>query len=469
MKAMSTIKPFSWSPLMPNPISALRRFLAHQGGVTLFAVGLLLLSTFVRAQTPVVLAPVPQLQFFDQTGTPLAFGCVFTYQVGTTTGLATYTDYTGVTQNKQPVILSAGGSANIWLLAGQAYTFRVKSAGGSNCSSGSTLYTVNGIGGGSTTLTTVVPYSSTPSFQVQAQNQLFQITLSGNASAQPLTFVGITPPSYVIFQITQDSSGGHTWSWPANSLGGCTIGSAANQVTTQEFIYNGVTATAIGPCVTGAGPIISAGNIYDFGLTASTGVCTDANNQLVSGSGCATIFGVTVNGQGISPGGSGNVNAGAAAHSIALNEGNGDAIAGLLLGANAVPIGQASADPVGSTLPNCPDSSGNHLNYATSGHSFTCGTSATVGVVSTGINASPCTTGGTSYASCSTTVTITPTQADTNYAAVCSGVGNSPLGEPFIQNLIKSTTNIQVITVNGTSAGATASAFNEIDCTAIHP
>jgi hypothetical protein len=340
--------------IMPNPISTLRRFLDHQWGVTLFALVLLLCSTFVHSQsTPVVLAPLPQLQFFDQTGTPLAFGCVFTYQVATTTPLGTYTDYTGTTLNPNPVPLSAGGSANIWLIAGQAYTFRVASAGGTNCASGSTLYTVNGIGGGSTTLTTVVPYSATPAFQVAAQNQLFEITLTGNASAQPLTFVGITPPSYITFQITEDSSGSHTWSWPANSVGGCTIGPGANQVTTQQFVYNGTNATAIGPCVTATGPTLSAGNIFDYGLTASAGVCVNSAFLLISGSGCSSFLNITINGQTCAPGGTCNVNASAAAHSIALNEGNGNAITGLLLGNNAIAVGQTSADPVGSTIPTC--------------------------------------------------------------------------------------------------------------------
>ncbi len=330
----------------------MKRFLETQGAVILFAV-LLLLAAFIPAdaQTAVVLAPVPQLQFLDQTGTPLAFGCVFTYQTNSTTPLGTYTDNTGVTLNPNPVILTAGGSANIWLLAGQAYTFRVKSAGGSNCANGSTLYTVNGIGGGSTTLTTIVPYSSTPAFMVAAQNQLFEITLTGNASAQPLTFVGITPPSYISFQITQDASGGHTFSWPANAIGGCTIGGAANQVTTQLFVYNGTNATAIGPCVTATGPVISAGNIFDYGLSASSVVCTDANKQLNTG--CSGgISSVTYNGQTVAPGGSGNVNVGAAAHSIALNEGNGSPITGLALTASQIPIGTAG-DPAASTIPTC--------------------------------------------------------------------------------------------------------------------
>lgn len=346
-------------------------------------------ACFVKAQTAVVLAPLPQLQFFDQTGTPLAFGCVFTYQVNSTTPLGTYTDYTGVTLNANPAILTAGGSANIWLQAGQAYTFRVASAGGTNCASGSTLYTVNGIGGGSTTLTTVVPYSSTPAFQVAAQNQLFEITLSGNASAQPLTFVGITPPSYITFQITQDSSGGHTWSWPANSIGGCTIGSGANQVTTQQFVYNGTNATAVGPCVTGNGPIISAGAIYDFNLASPPAiVCVDANFQLNTGCSTGALTSITVNGQTIPAGGSGNVNAGATAHSIALNEGNGSAITGLTLGVSQIAVGVASADPVASTIPTC--GANTHLTFSGT-LPLTCSGQIAIPVQATAVLANPVT------------------------------------------------------------------------------
>lgn len=428
---------------MPNPISALRRFLDHEGVVTLFAIGLLLLSTFVQSQTAVVLAPVPQLQFFDQTGTPLAFGCVFTYQVNSTSPLATYTDYTGVTQNANPVILTAGGSANIWLLAGQAYTFRVKSAGGTNCSSGSTLYTVNGIGGGASTLTTIVPYSSTPAFQDAAQNQLFEITLTGNASAQPLTFVGVTPPGIITFQITQDGSGGHTFSWPANSVGGCTIGGATNQTTTQEFVYNGTNATALGPCVTGNGPQLGAGNIYDYGLSSGAQpLCSD--NFLLTSS-CSAVLDITVNGQVITPGGSGNVNAGAAAHSLALNEGNGSAVAGLALGAGQIPIGAASANPAASTLPTCTNAA---LTYSGT-PPLTC--------FAIGINYdftfTTCTVPSGASAFCTGTVTFIasggnttpsfPAMADATYTVECSidvGTTSNPAGTTIDFNVQGRTT-----------------------------
>jgi hypothetical protein len=212
-------------------------------------------ASFAPAQTAVTLAPQPYLQFFTQSGQPLAFGCVFTYEIASTTPLSTYTDWTGNTLNANPVILSAGGTANIWLASGNAYSFKVMSAGGLNCASGTTVATVAGIGGGgSTNATTVITYSATPNFPVAAENQLFILTLTGNASAQPLTFVGITPPAEIFFQIIQDAVGGRTFSWPANSVGGCVIGSAPNQVTTVEMVYDGTNATAVGPCVTGNGP-----------------------------------------------------------------------------------------------------------------------------------------------------------------------------------------------------------------------
>jgi len=323
---------------------------------------LTLFVTFCAAQTAVVISPWPQFVSYTQDGQPNAFGCVFTYQVNSTSPLGTYTDYTGTTLNQNPVILSAGGTANVWLAAGQAYTYKVMSQGGTNCSTGSTLYTVNGIGGGSTTLTTVVAYSATPVFTVSSQNQLFEMQLTGNASAQPLTAVGVTPPGYITFEIAQDASGGHTFSWPSNSMGGCTIGAVANQISTQMFVWNGTTALAIGPCVTSPGPEISVGNIVDHGLAVNSPVCTDSNSGLVSGSSCSSVLNITVNGQTIVPGGSGDANSGAATHSISLNEGNGSAITGLALGNNQIAVGQTSADPTASTIPTC--AAGSHLFFS---------------------------------------------------------------------------------------------------------
>lgn len=53
--------------------------------------------------------PAPKDQFFDNNGLPLNGGFVFTYAAGTSTPLATYTDYTGNTANSNPVQLDSSG------------------------------------------------------------------------------------------------------------------------------------------------------------------------------------------------------------------------------------------------------------------------------------------------------------------------------------------------------------------------
>ena len=60
------------------------------------------------------LIPTPVMQFLDADGNPLVGGKVYTYAAGTSTPLATYTDYGGATPNANPVILNSRGEASIW-------------------------------------------------------------------------------------------------------------------------------------------------------------------------------------------------------------------------------------------------------------------------------------------------------------------------------------------------------------------
>lgn len=53
-------------------------------------------------------------RFYDNDGTLLAGGKVYIYAAGTTTPQNSYTDYTGVTPNTNPVILDTKGEASIW-------------------------------------------------------------------------------------------------------------------------------------------------------------------------------------------------------------------------------------------------------------------------------------------------------------------------------------------------------------------
>ena len=74
-----------------------------------------------------VLTPSPKMQFESAAGVPLSGGKVYTYTAGTTTPLATYTDYTGATPNANPIILNSRGEASIWLGAA-TYKFKLTDA-----------------------------------------------------------------------------------------------------------------------------------------------------------------------------------------------------------------------------------------------------------------------------------------------------------------------------------------------------
>ena len=67
-------------------------------------------------------------QLFDNSGNVLTGGKIYTYEAGTTTPSATYTDPTGNTFNSNPIIADASGrlSNEIWLPVSGAYKFVLK-------------------------------------------------------------------------------------------------------------------------------------------------------------------------------------------------------------------------------------------------------------------------------------------------------------------------------------------------------
>lgn len=66
----------------------------------------------------------------DSNGQPLAFGTVQSFQAGTVTPVATYTDSTGATPNANPLTLNNRGEASIWVLPNVNYKFLVKDSAG---------------------------------------------------------------------------------------------------------------------------------------------------------------------------------------------------------------------------------------------------------------------------------------------------------------------------------------------------
>lgn len=106
---------------------------------------------FIGAQTNAVspFGGVGNVQFFDNNGSPLLGGVLYTYQAGTTTQQASYTDSTGSILNPNPVPLSSGGRASIWLLTGNFYKLVLCSQNdGASCAPGDTLFSVDQVPGG---------------------------------------------------------------------------------------------------------------------------------------------------------------------------------------------------------------------------------------------------------------------------------------------------------------------------------
>jgi len=82
-------------------------------------------------------------QFFDDNGTPLTGGLLYTYEAGTTTPLTTYTDVNGNVANANPIVLDAAGRVpyQVWLSSTDSYKFILKT------STGVTVWTEDNVGG----------------------------------------------------------------------------------------------------------------------------------------------------------------------------------------------------------------------------------------------------------------------------------------------------------------------------------
>jgi hypothetical protein len=67
------------------------------------------------------LAPLFKPQFFNDDGTPMVGGKLWSYASGTNTPLSTYEDEAGTTLNMNPIILDARGECDLWLTPDSAY------------------------------------------------------------------------------------------------------------------------------------------------------------------------------------------------------------------------------------------------------------------------------------------------------------------------------------------------------------
>jgi microcystin-dependent protein len=121
-----------------------------------------------------VVTPTAKAQFIDAAGVPLAGGFVYTYEAGTTTPQATYTDSTSATPNSNPIVLDSRGEANIWL-ASSNYKFKLTDANGTE------IWTVDNIAAPSTALSPV--FDSNVSISTDSPGPALLITQTGGGPA----------------------------------------------------------------------------------------------------------------------------------------------------------------------------------------------------------------------------------------------------------------------------------------------
>lgn len=318
---------------------------------------LLLLALPALAQNPVIPFRSPRVTFQTSTGQPLTGGCIFTYQGGTTTPQATYTDSTGGTSNQNPVILDATGSAVMWLGV-NSYKFVAYSAGGVKCASGSLQWTVDNVPGdaflngtisgatitnptlsggtiagttisgsamtdsniNSTTIGVTTPgagnftslssalcsmsFSATPAFTAGSCGY-FTMTLTNNVTSSTIT--GGTNGQQITLQMCENGTGGYSLIWPANLLGPPSINENANGCTIVQAIYNGgywnttysSSSTLLGVYDTvpfSTTPVFSAGTFNNFYFTLTANVTSSSISGGVIGQ--IANFNICENGTG---------------------------------------------------------------------------------------------------------------------------------------------------------------------------
>jgi hypothetical protein len=102
-----------------------------------------------------------------------------------------------------------------------------------------------------------VTFSATPVFNANLANA-FKLTLTGNVTSSTLT--NADAGQLVQFEICQDGTGGRTFVAPTNVLNMGTIAATAGACSTQEFLFDGSNAVALGPMESAGGILISSAN-----------------------------------------------------------------------------------------------------------------------------------------------------------------------------------------------------------------
>lgn len=426
--------------------------------------------------------PYTKIQFFSNSGQPLAGGSLCSFLSGTATPLATFTDYTLTTANPQCVVLDSSGRASIWLDTTKIYRAILRdsvgvtiwtqdgipgsgggstSGGGGGGSSlwtqnGSTIYNsvlgskvcvaatacgtalaqldVAGATSGSTHLIRIDDTAGTPGIDLYGNGGSYQgsylaagittgLKLQASDGFGKLT---VTPSAVTVFNgaatggtslilkqsatqgavnpLVMQSSVGTNLSWidangvfnSAHADGGINVTGAASHVDSIQTV-GGVTATwlyardslflACEPV-----PALSASGqarLYCDSTTTPKAIYASIDGgayaPLGSGGGGSSLFsgiGTGTNTSATMTVGTGGTLTFSGSGVLNANQVNATTVP-VNAAADQTIVTTAAATGAWKSVPDCDDSGGNHLNYDTTTHAFSCGTTGgTVGSVS---------------------------------------------------------------------------------------
>lgn len=377
-----------------------------------FAALLLLCACFAHGQVSPFMG-LGNAQFLDNNGQPLTTGVLYSFQAGTSTQQATYTDSTGLVLNPNPIPFSSGARVGIWLTSTATYKFVLCAQNdGSVCAPADVLFSVDQVPGclgcsnlGSTFTGTFISGSAIPS-----TTGILRL-----ASADAIC-----------------------WRNQASTANFC-----LQKSTSDILSYTGPSfqATQFISTITGTPPFV----------VASNGEVINLNSNLLEGADWASpgAIGATAPNTGVFTTLQANT-------SFTLNGATPQT--GLQGTDTKLQTAGTNSGTTGAVL--CNDSLG---GTTTSG----CGQ---VSKVNYGSSSSVCTTSGadSGAGACTTVVNWNSAFADTSYYVTCNGVTFS--GSPHIMDVNTLTTTSVTVTIgNGSAAQAVASTYAKLLCIGIHP
>lgn len=349
-------------------------------------------------------------QYFDNSGHPCA-GCkLASFAAGTSTPLATFSDPSGVFPNSQPVILDSAGRARIYL-TGASYKLVLSTAAGTQ------IWSVDQVASSNNGLLA--------SNNVWTGTNTWQATSNFNA---PVNFgVGLTSLGPNVLNGGGTIAG--TWSGSPNLSGTWTFGGQVNAV---NIVYSGqlfsTHATGLPPFV-----VTSTTQVANLNASLLEG-CTWESPCAIGGTTPNTAHFTSVVMTGV----------------MTLGGSNVSTIKGT---ASSLYTAGTIAGGAGHAL--CTDANG---SATTSG----CGALTTsVGQ----LGGASCTTGNSSFDTCTSVITISPAQPDTSYIPSCTGISPSD-PRALIQTAFPTSTT--TITATVITEGSVAVSFGNIGCTATH-